>query len=188
MGVEQRGGSMFFGVTPPGANHERADAPTDSGRSGRKRTPGVRCTAALCSLAIVAVACKPGRSVNAFCATFRTEATRLHDKYQAAVDKAGSSDPIGGFIGALGSALQSQGDLTVMFQRLDDVAPEDIEPDVAAMRDAFRTQAEATRNVGTDPLGALGAGLITGLQSYGSQQQVDAYLRSHCDLSFEHNP
>ena len=163
--MEQRGGSRFFGVTPPGVNHQRADAPTNGSRSGRKRTAGLRCAAALCSLAIVAVAFRPGRSVNAFCATFRTESTRLHDKYQAAVDKAGSSDPIGSFIGALGSALQSQGDLAVMLQRLDDVAPEDIEPDVAAMHDAFKAQAEATRNVGTDPLGVVGAGLVAGLQS-----------------------
>jgi hypothetical protein len=83
------------------------------------------------------------------------------------------------------TALEAQGDLAVMFTRLDEVAVDEIEPDVAAMRDTLKQHAEAVRNAGSNPLGSLGASFLGALQSSGSSQQVDAYVRAHCDLSFQ---
>jgi len=144
--------------------------------------------AALLAGAGAACSSKPQRSVQAFCDTFKTEAIRLHDKYQRAADTFGTQqDPLVGLLGAAGTIFGAQGDMVVLFDRLDQTAPSDIEPDVHAMRDAAKSSADATKKAITDPLGAIGSGLVTALQSSGSSHAVDSYLQSHCDLSFERN-
>jgi hypothetical protein len=141
----------------------------------------------LVAVVIMATACSGGttRSVAAFCQTFQSEATRFHAKYQAQARASSQTDPLSGLLTATGSLVQAQGDLAVLFDRLEQVAPGEIEPDVAAVRDAFRQQAEALRQAGGDPIGALSAGLVGGLQASGSVDRVQTYLQRHCDLSFQ---
>lgn len=128
------------------------------------------------------------RSPEALCDVFRKESIRLHDKYESQMSAAnGQGDPLAGLFAGVGSLLQAQGDMVVMFERLDRVAPDDIEPDVAAVRDAFKQQAEAMRNAASNPLGAFGAGLLGAIQSSGSWEQVDTYVTKHCDLSFQNS-
>jgi hypothetical protein len=128
----------------------------------------------------------PQRSAQAFCATFQREAVRLHDKYQAQVGSLDvDADPLGSLATTLGTALEAQGDLVVLFDRLDKVAPDEIEPEVAAVRDAMKKQVDAAGDALKDPLGALGSALLNGLTNMGSYNAVDQYIQSNCDLSFE---
>ncbi len=147
-------------------------------------------TAAIIGL-VAAIACAaacasgPERSTASFCRTFEREAVALHDKYSAeaaAVDPEG--DPLGSLFTATGSLLEAQGDFVVLFDRLGEVAPDDIRPDVEAVHDAFAQQAAAVRGAGSDPLGAIVGGLLAGLQSTGSFDRVQAYIDGNCDLSF----
>lgn len=139
------------------------------------------------SIGATAPGCGDGteRSVEAFCSTFEREAVRLHDKYGAQVRSVDAeADPFGALLVGTGSLLEAQGDFVVLFDRLEKVAPEEIQPEVVALRDNFKRQAEAMGELADNPLGALGGGLISGLQSKGSYGRVEGYLGANCDLSF----
>lgn len=141
--------------------------------------------AALLSVSLAMVACSPERSVASFCATFEQESVRLQDKYQQRMEAAGASnDPLGALLLGMGTLLEAQGDFVVLFNRLEQVAPTEIQPEVAAVRDTFKQQAEQMAELGKSPFGALAASLISGMSAQGSYQRVDSYVQQHCDLSF----
>jgi hypothetical protein len=125
--------------------------------------------------------CGDERSVSKFCSTAKHQQTRLQAKYQQQADSLGNtSDPLLGLIGGIGMLTGAQGDLVVYFERLSKVAPSEIQPEVEAVRDSFKAQAEATREMATNPLGSLASGFIGGLQSSGSIEVVDQYSRQNC--------
>ncbi len=127
---------------------------------------------------------EPKRSVKAFCATYETESIRLYSKYKAQTKGFNpETNPIGSLAAGLGSLLEAQGDLVVLMDRLEPVAPLDIQPEIAAVRDAFRQQAEASRGVASSPLGALASSLMSSLQSQGSYRRVEAYIGANCDVA-----
>jgi hypothetical protein len=127
---------------------------------------------------LLTAACGDSRSPEAFCSTFRDRAIQLHDKYTRADQQASSSgDPFSAFL----TLAQSPGDLQVMFQALDKVAPDDIEPSVNQMLEAMKQQQQAVNSGSL--LGMMG-GLMTDLESSGAEYDVDAYLSQHCDLSY----
>jgi hypothetical protein len=137
---------------------------------------------ALVILQVVLGGCGDGRSIEAFCGTVETEGQRLSDKYEArfsATDP--EEDPLGSLLFGLGSLAEGLGDAVVLYDRLEKVAPEEIRPEVAAVRDGLQQQVDAMSNSASDPLGALGAGLFGGFAMQGSMSRVDAYIVSHCD-------
>ena len=71
------------------------------------------------------------RSVTAFCTTLAEQKHQFLSTYDTS-----NQDPLQGLVTGLGSL----GEIPVIFDRLDKVAPSDIEPDVAAVRDAFKQQ------------------------------------------------
>lgn len=105
-----------------------------------------------------------------------------YDDRAAGLDPEG--DPLMSLIVALGSLVEAQGDLVVMFDRLEKVAPEEIQPEVAAVRDSMKDQLDSAGDAVGDPLGALGGALVAGLASMGSYSAVERYIESNCDLSF----
>jgi hypothetical protein len=125
------------------------------------------------------------RSVGAFCKTFKDQAITLHTKYENA-DKSIQSGGAAGTLTGIVTLVQSTGDMVVMFSALDKVAPDDIEPSVAQVLDAFKQAEDNNKNAFSNPLGAMGSGLIIALQSGGAYSNVDHYISQHCDLSFEH--
>jgi hypothetical protein len=142
---------------------------------------------AMTTIVLISAACSSSgsnRSVAAFCGSFKAQAIQLRVKYQMQAASAQGTDPLSGLVSLTGNLLEAQGDLVVLFARLDQVAPSEIEPDVAAVRDGLKQQADAVRNAGTDPLGAFAGGFISALQSRGSVNSVESYLKSNCDLSF----
>lgn len=123
----------------------------------------------------------PVRSVESFCATYKKEATTLHDKYDRAASNAKADDSLSSMINGLGTVAQAPGDLVVLFDRLDKVAPDDIQPDVEAVRDSLKKQADAAGEMASNPLGALFSGLINGLQNMGSFERVNNYIIENCE-------
>jgi len=135
-------------------------------------------------LAAIGCGSSPQRSAAGFCRTFKTEAVRLHDKYEARAKFASTAQPLVGLVSMVGTLAEAQGDLVTMLVRLDKVAPDSIEPDVAAAHDALKKQADHTGQALTNPLAALGEGVVNALTSAGSFQQVNTYIKDNCDLSF----
>lgn len=127
--------------------------------------------------------CSPGRSVESFCGTYWKEKQAFEDKYSKASDDiqaAGEDDPLLGLLGGASMMAQSIGDTVVLFEKLDKVAPEDIEPDVAAVRDNIKSQLDAASGAASDPLGALVGSLFMGLTAGGSWQRVSDYVVTNC--------
>ncbi len=150
-----------------------ADKPTSS---------VVRVTAvAVTVLVLAVVSCSPGPSVEAFCDTLAIETSRLEAKYE---ERFGSldveADPFGALFGTLGSAIEGMGDAVVLFDRLERVAPEEIQPDVAAVRDGLEAQVDALRGSSTDPLALFGASIVGSLSIQGSATAVESYIAAHC--------
>lgn len=137
------------------------------------------CLVALLSLLVAACG---GRSTEAFCSTWESENQRLRDKYEARLEQAGDSDPLVGLIAAVGISVEAAGDVKVMYDRLEAKAPEEIAPDVAAVRDALAAQLEAMRDSASNPLGSLFGGLITGLAVSGADQRVNQFISDNCDV------
>jgi hypothetical protein len=136
-------------------------------------------------VALIIYSVIPQRSVQAFCDTFKKEGTALHDKYQSAADGiTKSSYSLSSMISGMGSIAQEPGDMAVLFDRLDKVAPNDIEPDVAAVRDALKKNNDTASKASGNWLSAIASSFVTGLQSMGSMQKVDSYITKNCDTSY----
>ena len=98
----------------------------------RKHWRGVALTMAIPSLLAGLTACSSGRSVEAFCSTWETETTAFANEYQEAGDNvaaASEDDPLGALLGGTLALTQSVGDVIIVFERLQRVAPADIQPD-----------------------------------------------------------
>jgi len=126
-------------------------------------------------------ACGDTRSTEAFCDTFKERAVQFHDKYTAADQQVTAG---GNPFASLLMLMQSPADLQVMFQALDKVAPDDIEPSVNQMLEAMKQQQQAMNSLSLSS--ALG-GLLIGLESSGAERDINDYLSQHCDLSYMHD-
>lgn len=150
------------------------------------RRPVVSASTALL-VVLLAVAmltgCAPKRSVAAFCGVIKDQSLQLHAKYMKA-DQNAQSQTFGGELSALGTMLGTEGDMELMFRKLDQVAPDDIEPDVAQLLDAFEKAQDAAGGSFSNPLGAIGGSLVAGLSSMGAEHDVETYVNQNCDLSW----
>ena len=61
------------------------------------------------------------------------------------------------------------------------MAPDDIEPDVAAIRDSMQKQIDRMPDSAKDPLGGVLGGILAGLTTMGSWERVGNYVTDHCD-------
>lgn len=150
------------------------------GRRRPRRPARARVWGSLAAFAVVLASCGSERTVQAFCSSYHEETGRLAEKYD---QRAALAESEGGLVGlgvAFGSLVEAQGDLVVLFDRLEANAPEDIAPDVRAVRDALRTQADAAAS--GDLLQMFVGSVMPALQANGSANRVDAYLQQHCGV------
>jgi hypothetical protein len=139
-------------------------------------------TASLCSACDIPLI-GDGRSVESFCSTYWDQKEAYLDKYATRsqqVAAAGEQDPLLGVIGGLGSSIEAMGDVVIIFEKLDKVAPDDIEPDVAAIRDALKESVNNAGEAVSNPLAALAGGLMSGLATMGSWQRLGDYVVTNC--------
>jgi hypothetical protein len=116
--------------------------------------------------------CGSGRSVAAYCETFYRQGTALRDQW------AGSSnrDPLD----ALLTLFEAPQQLELFFARLDSVAPGSIEPDVAAVQQAFKQEVSSLGSAATNPLGGILGGLVSGIANAPAFQAVDNWTSQNC--------
>lgn len=135
------------------------------------------------ALATLASACGSERSAESYCATYWEERSAFTSKYDRArqdVESMGDQDPLAGLLGGAATLAQSLGDTIIIFEKLEKVAPEEIQPDVAAVRDSLKAQIDAVTEAANNPLGALIGGLVQGMTAGGSWQRVEAFTLAHC--------
>lgn len=129
---------------------------------------------------LLAVVSCAGRSTEAFCDTFQSEERRLQAKYEDRLNTAAEMDPLSSLIVGVGTTVEAIGDIKVVYDRLEAKAPEEIQPDVATVRDALAAQLDALGDAGGNPLGSIFGGLITGLSVMGSEQRVNEFIVEEC--------
>jgi hypothetical protein len=140
--------------------------------TGRARLIAGAIAVLLCIITVASVAAAasgPTRSVKAFCTTYYTQVNKI---WQMGHMKTGSE---------LGDAFQSVAavsELPVMFNALDKVAPDTIEPDVANISASFQ-QVEQSAN-GT--LSGLGGALAASIMSAGSWENFTQYTNANCPV------
>jgi hypothetical protein len=148
--------------------------------------PPVRTMTKLLIVGLIAVAVlstwwivAPHRSVEAYCSTFHNEGVKLHKQWNAQRQQM-TNDPFAG----LGLAFGSFDDIANFFDKLDQVAPDEIEPDVARLRDAYKQAAQNFSNSGGSQLDLLmGQQLILSLQVLGPEQRVNDWTTKNCPAS-----
>jgi hypothetical protein len=146
--------------------------------------PARNALAVMAGLIVVAAGCTNTRSDTAFCETLHSEKTRLSAKYEAqaqAIETA--EDPGLALVGSLVMAGGAIGDLVVYTSKLAKVAPDEIQTEAEAVRDSFKSQAEATTGVVSDPLGTLAGSLLNGLMSQGALNDLNDYAMRECGES-----
>jgi hypothetical protein len=71
--------------------------------------------------------------------------------------------------------------IVIIFDKLDQVAPDDIEPDVAAIRDSLKAQTASAGGAYKDPIGTMLGGLVSSMTTTGSWQRVSDYVVAQCE-------
>jgi hypothetical protein len=144
---------------------------------------GVSIVAVVCVVtAAVAAGCSSGptRSVGSFCSTYFAQKQAFLQRFDVSANR---NESFGQAIGGMATGLASLGEIPVIFDRLDKVAPTDIEPDVAAVRDSFKKELDLAGGAISNPLGALAAGFVTSLVSAGPFRKVSDYVTANCHSS-----
>lgn len=128
--------------------------------------------------------CGGGRSPEAFCSTYREQKQAFLDKYETAErDLAKNDDAAAALFGGIAMTVEMFGDIVSIFEALDKAAPDEIEPDVAVLRDFFQKQIDDAPEVVQNPAGAMLGGLVSGLAAQGSWKRVGAYVATTCGES-----
>lgn len=133
-----------------------------------------RRAAGVVAAAVVLAGCSgEERSVEAYCSTFYGEGSELRDQWT----EAGGSDLLGQAV----TLLQAPQDLATFFDKLEKVAPDDIQPDVAAVRDSLKDQIDAMTSIDPgSPWKAALQSMLIGVSSGGSWQRVDEWTLENC--------
>jgi hypothetical protein len=123
------------------------------------------------------------RSPEAFCKTYWEQKKQFVDKYNDRAelsDQISEQDEFAGMLVALESGIESLGDAVIIFDHLADHAPDDIRPDVEAIRDALKKNNESAGDTLENPMSGLANGLMLGLTTMGSWDRVGKYVVEHC--------
>lgn len=135
------------------------------------------------SLAAGLLGCGTERSEEAYCDMFNERVSELNGKYSERADSmtdTAEADPFLGLLEGMGTLLEAQGDLAATYEDLSKVAPPEIEGDVERLARSLRDQADATAEMGSDPLAGAVGGLLTGLQNMGPARKVNDFEVANC--------
>lgn len=148
--------------------------------SARRRASG-RLSAAIAAPLVLAVGgallgywlAQPSRSVDAYCKTFFARGAEFRGVYQ---------DPANqnfgwGQVSAVLSAPQRLSDL---FAALDQVAPDEIEPEVASLRDGFAKVSDSMVANGTGGLVGMATALAQGVAMQPAWDRVNSWTTDKC--------
>lgn len=139
----------------------------------------VGCMGTACSSA-------PTRSVKNFCATYTSEKAKFLRTYGPLESQPPANESASSVFSNLILGMQSLGDVSIIFDKLDKAAPDDIEPDVAAVRDSWKSMQGTLGDEASNafnPKGLVGAllkGLLASAESGGSWTRLGQYVQTNC--------
>jgi len=128
-------------------------------------------------------ACGDSRSPTAFCQVYREQKSAYLAKYSGTGVQGravNSKDPLVGLFSGIARTMEAVGDVVIIFDKLDKASPDDIEPDVAAIRDSLKAQVSSAGGAYKDPIGGLIGNLASSLTTIGSWDRVGKYVVTNC--------
>lgn len=117
------------------------------------------------------------RSAATYCQMWVDEGKKLQKESNAAIQQAQQS---GDLFAPLNFTVGSPRELADFFGRLDQVAPDEIEPAVSQLHDAMQQTADNLGDNATDPLAFLGAQFSVILTAGPAEQQVEMWNQTNC--------
>jgi hypothetical protein len=129
--------------------------------------------------AVLASACGTERSAEAFCSTLREEKQRILDQFNAGANP-DTEDELLKMLSGLGASVQAMGELRTYFNKLEKVAPEEIQTEVEIVAGEWGRQVEDAGDAASDPLGGLTSALVGGLATSGQLEAVNRYALREC--------
>lgn len=128
-------------------------------------------------LALCSAGCAQTRSVANYCSTFYGEGEKFR---QSAYDAQESGDDLAVVSSLLGAPAQ----LASFFEKLEAVSPDEIQPDVAQMRDVYKKISDQVGEGATTDvyaiLGQLAGGIVLGLSVRAAEQRINEYTLANC--------
>jgi hypothetical protein len=129
--------------------------------------------AAAALVACLTAACSSSPPTAAdFCRTLAQQKAQYLSTYGNMSDSNGLEDLV--------KAISAIGQWVPIFEALQQNSPPAIEPQVANIVSSLKQEEQEAASEASDPLGGLVAGLMTGLESSGSWQQVNNYINANC--------
>lgn len=152
-------------------------------KASRQALRGIGTATALSALSLFVVGCgTPSRSVSAVCHVWDTNGLQYHNQL-AAMDAQMTNDPNwSSALTALLDIVAAPHNLSILYAQMANVAPEGNEPDFQAVSDFFEQAAKAESQEITDPLAAMGNGLLSSLEDAGSFTRTDDFLDQNCGI------
>lgn len=137
-----------------------------------------RAAIGLTSLALMALpGCGNERSVEAFCGVHDEYKARYLAAFEAFDPEASGPEVIANLLG-IGSVI---GDLANMWEKLAQVAPDDISAEVDSVSTGWQKMTDKTSAMAEHPMSAGISITTTALQISGPMGRTDAYVRENCD-------
>lgn len=124
--------------------------------------------------AAITTACggPPPRTAAEFCKVYHQQ----EQQYLAHYGHSSPQQPLQDLANAVGA----MSDWVPIFERLDQVAPPPIEPDVHNILDSLKQEEKAVGQEASNPLGALASGFEASMMSSASWGNLDRYIQQHC--------
>lgn len=131
---------------------------------------------------------EPVKTAATFCATYNEEKRTYLQKYESLSTPIAEDDPQAGskILVNLFMGVQSLGDVTVILTKLEKAAPDDIQPDVAAVLESWKKSQETIGEGASqafNPKGMVGVllkGMFASIASNGSWTRVGDYVNENC--------
>ena len=141
--------------------------------AARKLAPGVvaLCAAITITVVVVNANSTPPRTTAEFCKVYNQQKNQYLAQY---------GRPTSNGLQALGNIIGAMSDWVPIFERLDQVAPPSIEPDVHTILDSLKQEEQAAGQEFSNPLGALGSGLEASMMSSSSWNRLSAFVQKNC--------
>ena len=152
----------------------------DGGRPQRIELSRFSCLAATALAGLALAACGGSeRSTEAFCDTLASEKQRILSQFEANSNPA-TDDELVTTLAGLGASVQALGELRTYFEKLADVAPEEIRAQAEIVAEQYEKQFDDLQDAASDPLGGLAAGLVNSVAVSGQMNAVHSFARANC--------
>ncbi|MDR1833273.1 MAG: hypothetical protein LBQ92_01275 [Propionibacteriaceae bacterium] len=125
-----------------------------------------------------------GRSVDAYCGVLEDSTHSMKETIgQWQQFSGGDFSDTEKLMSSLEASLQNISELRATFDRLEEVAPDDIHSDITTIKNLMDTAAENSDDLLDNPLGAAATMGTQFMLAIPAMQRFESYTRENCDIS-----